>query len=238
MLELTTQLKAATTELEECRLQVKGQADIIKKLDSDVMQKFGIDLELPESGLPLTSVVVDSASQKVPNSGAPHPGETRDGPSGLLQIVVGQRDRFKARMKELENEKQQLDRYLKITRTEVQDLKTDNVALYGKVRYLSNCVGEKAPGNRRPVLDDEETDLRYRKQYEDLVTATPSSLSLGREKDLQGQRLSAPERITLSTTRLVMSTRYGRYGVLIYILVLHLLVMGTLYKVTHRTHMR
>jgi len=237
--EATAQLDIVTLQCEDLRKQVLGQADVLRRLDGSVARQYGVGLDLESSGIDLAAYGLDPSSsqdagRKVPNSGAPAPDGADDAsPTGLIHVLVGQRDRLKSRVRELEGEKQHLERMLKAARAEVQELKTDNVALYHKARTLSAPGGDRGSGRRRGVLDDEELEGRYHRQYDEAVPDPTSP----RQKDIPGPRLSAPERITLTAARALLSTSPGRYLVLVYLSLLHGLVVATLYWHSHGAHM-
>eukprot|EP00667_Euglena_gracilis_P005612 EG_transcript_5652 len=242
-LDATAQLGRMSAQVDELKRQVQFQADVIQRLDADASNKYGVSLDLTGAEADSRGPVLDVSTQKVPNSGSPAPAsipwEENTATPGLVQLLVGQRDQLRSRVKELENEKQQLERTARSLRAEVQQLKTDNLTLYGKARTLASATvaagSDRGNGRRRAVLDDEELDLRYRRQYDEalLIPESPAF----RDRDGAAPRLSAPERITLNTARLLLATQYGRYGVLLYVALLHFLVMATLYKLSHGAHM-
>lgn len=57
-----------------------------------------------------------------------------------------------------------------------------------------------------------------------------------RERAKRYKNLSAPEKITLSSSRLFLSNKYARTFVFFYSLALHLLVFSTLYHFAHTAH--
>ncbi|GIL61750.1 hypothetical protein Vafri_16138, partial [Volvox africanus] len=57
------------------------------------------------------------------------------GGGSLLEIVVSQRDRFRQRMVQLEDEKSQLSDELHKTQQQLQSCRNDNVTLFEKVGY-------------------------------------------------------------------------------------------------------
>ncbi len=62
------------------------------------------------------------------------------GGGGLLEIVVSQRDRFRQRATQLEEEKGQAAEELARARKQLEDCRADNVALYEKVS-APGCKG-------------------------------------------------------------------------------------------------
>ncbi|KAJ9506929.1 hypothetical protein QJQ45_002510 [Haematococcus lacustris] len=67
---------------------------------------------------------------------------------GLLDIVVHQRDRFRQRMAQLEEEKSTLADSLQRTQRQVEEARADSVALYEKIRYLERFTQQQAAGAR------------------------------------------------------------------------------------------
>ncbi|KAJ8521595.1 hypothetical protein ON010_g17804 [Phytophthora cinnamomi] len=69
--------------------------------------------------------------------------------SKMLEIVRGQRDRFRERMKELQSEKNRVEELAQSYKSTVARLETDNMQLYHKIRYLQSYGGDgKSAGSR------------------------------------------------------------------------------------------
>lgn len=90
----------------------------------------------------------------------------------MLEIVCGQRDRFKIRLTEMEQENDRTSKQLEIARTELNSLRQDNVKLYEKIRYLQSYTGstrviDVEKGKGHGLGDDLEG--KYGKLYEDTV---------------------------------------------------------------------
>jgi len=85
----------------------------------------------------------------------------------MLQIVSNQRDRFKARIMDLEDENKDLQVKLEKKDTELEALKSDNVNLYEKIKYLQSYGTDRLrdlESNRNNQLEE-----KYSKLYEDSV---------------------------------------------------------------------
>ncbi|GIL86016.1 hypothetical protein Vretifemale_14276, partial [Volvox reticuliferus] len=74
------------------------------------------------------------------------------GGGSLLEIVVSQRDRFRQRMVQLEEEKSQLSDELHKTQQQLQSCRNDNVALFEKIRYLERYNQRAAAASRATVV--------------------------------------------------------------------------------------
>lgn len=164
-----------------------------------------------------------------------------DEPS-MLDIVSGQRDRFRARTMELEEDNRKLAEQVEKVTRDLGSLKGDNVHLYKKIRYLESYKNN--PGNTLassgPVssstaavalqVEDEEGGsgvlTKYRSMYDDLLN--PYTIFNRRERYKRINDMSAPERITFKASQRALSTKASRLFVFCYILCLHLFVFVVL----------
>lgn len=192
---------------------------------------------------PTSSIIggVDPSS----GSGSPlRPGEAVGGGSGILPMVTAQRDRFKKKIGELEQELQKQYTTVSALRSEVSSLQKDNLNLYEKTRYVSTYnrgaqpstsnSGSAYGANPNPstiqVSSDTSSGLsldRYRSTYESNIS--PFAAFRGRESARALKRMSLPERAVFQITRLVLQTRTSRNLFAMYCLALHLLVFTMLY---------
>jgi homeobox protein cut-like len=165
------------------------------------------------------------------------------GSSGILPMVTAQRDRFKKKIGELEQELQKQYQTVSTLRSEVSSLQKDNLNLYEKTRYVStynrptaqpSTSGSAYGANPNPstiqVSQDTSSGLsldRYRSTYESNIS--PFAAFRGRESARALKRMSLPERAVFQITRLVLQTRTSRNLFAMYCLALHLLVFTMLY---------
>ncbi|KAI0544076.1 CASP C terminal-domain-containing protein [Xylaria curta] len=169
-------------------------------------------------------------------------GEPMGGGSGILPMITAQRDRFKKRNSQLETELSESHRTVSQLRQEIAALQKDNLQLYEKTRYVStyNRGGPSASsssayssnpnpsvvsmaGSGTPGI---ELD-RYRKAYESNIS--PFAAFRGRESARAYKRMSLPERVVYSVTRMVLASRTSRNLFAAYCVALHLLVFFSLY---------
>ena len=169
-------------------------------------------------------------------------GEPVGGGSGILPMITAQRDRFKKRNTQLENELSESHRTVSSLRQEIASLQKDNLNLYEKTRYVStyNRAGPTSSSassyatnpNPSTVQMSNSTSSglaldRYRSAYESNIS--PFAAFRGRESARAYKRMSLPERIVFSITRMVLATRTSRNLFAGYCLTLHLLVFMCLY---------
>lgn len=164
------------------------------------------------------------------------------GGSGILPMITAQRDRFKKRIAQLEGELSEGHRTVSQLRQEIAALQKDNLQLYEKTRYVStynrggpsassasayssnpnpSVVAMGGTGNPGITLD------RYKKAYESNIS--PFAAFRGRESARAYKRMSFPERMVYSVTRMVLASRTSRNLFAAYCVALHILVFFSLY---------
>lgn len=153
--------------------------------------------------------------------------------SSLLSIVCGQRDRFRNRVHELEEEIRKLVRNAADAQAALESLRHDNVQLYEKIRYLQSYNNNNNGGGGGAEL--EEGLRKYRSQYEEQLN--PFTLFSRRERLRRLQELSAPERAVVRMGQRLLSARVSRLFLFFYSVSLHVLVFLTLYKMQHVSQM-
>ncbi|TEA15156.1 Protein CASP [Colletotrichum sidae] len=169
--------------------------------------------------------------------------EPMGGGSGILPMITAQRDRFKQRIAQLEGELSETHRTVSQLRQEVSALQKDNLNLYEKTRYVStyNRSGPSATSSSAAYASNPNPSTvsiggtgnpgismdRYRKAYESNIS--PFAAFRGRESARAYKRMSFPERVVYSVTRMVLASRTSRNLFAAYCLALHLLVFCSLY---------
>lgn len=169
-------------------------------------------------------------------------GEPVGGGSGILPMVTAQRDRFKKKIGELEQELQKQYQTVSSLRSEVASLQKDNLNLYEKTRYVSTynrgqpaASGAAYGANPNPSTvqvgsADTPSGLsldRYRSAYEQNIS--PFAAFRGRESARALKRMSLPERAVWQITRMVLATRTSRNLFALYCVALHALIFVMLY---------
>jgi homeobox protein cut-like len=186
----------------------------------------------------------------------------RAGGTSVSNILREQRDRYKNRAQQLEAELAAKAGEAAVLREENARLTADNVTLYGKTRFLQSALSNQeanssaggafdaaltAPAFRSRAnnnanadvnrgVDGEEDDFErpYRRLYSESID--PFADFRRKEKEKQFARLSGPEKITLTSSRLFLANRYARTFVFFYALVLHMLLFSTLWHFGQVSH--
>lgn len=173
-------------------------------------------------------------------------GEPMGGGSGILPMITAQRDRFKKRNAQLEQEISESHRSVSQLRQEIAALQKDNLNLYEKTRYVSSY--NRSSSNTTAAVTSSSSYAnnpnpstvtiggngggsggmdRYRAAYESNIS--PFAAFRGRESARAYKRMSFPERVVYSVTRMVLASRTSRNLFAAYCVALHLLVFFSLY---------
>lgn len=172
-------------------------------------------------------------------------GEAVGGGSGLLPMIQAQRDRFKKKNAELEAEVSKLYTSVKSLRQEVASLQKDNLSLYEKTRYVSTYNRGQGASTSASSYANTPTSTsiytsadtpsglsldRYQSAYEAQIS--PFAAFRGRESTRAYKRMSLPERIVFSLTRVILANRTSRNLFATYCFALHILLFVVLYMMS------
>ncbi|EED21338.1 Golgi membrane protein (Coy1), putative [Talaromyces stipitatus ATCC 10500] len=196
-----------------------------------------------------TSSIISGFDQAVASANtmdAIRAGEAVGGGSGILPMIQAQRDRFKQKNAKLEEELSKTYATVKSLRSEIASLQKDNLNLYEKTRYVStysrNQGGASTSASsyaNRPsaasVYASDETPSgvlldKYQSAYEAQIS--PFAAFRGREATRAYKRMSLPERLVFSITRVVLANRTSRNIFAAYCFALHILLFVMLYSMS------
>ncbi|KAH0666630.1 hypothetical protein KY285_027836 [Solanum tuberosum] len=127
----------------------------------------------------------------------------------MLKVICNQRDRFRTRLRETEEEIRQLKEKIGSLTSELDKTKADNVKLYGKIRYVQDYNSERviSRGSKKYVEDLEggfssDVESKYKKMYEDDIN--PFAAFSKKERDQRYKELGLRDKITLSSGRFLL----------------------------------
>ncbi|KAF3933574.1 hypothetical protein ABW19_dt0204628 [Dactylella cylindrospora] len=158
--------------------------------------------------------------------------------AGILPMLTAQRDRYKARNTQLEDELSRAQDTVTSLRQEIASLQKDNLQLYEKTRYVSSYSRQPPVSSSRtptgavgvhnnPTASSGLSLDRYRAAYE--ANLSPFEAFRTRESFRAYSRMGVLERVLFSMTKMVMKNRFTRNLFAGYCLFLHLLCIGVLY---------
>ncbi|KAG7381291.1 Cut-like homeobox [Phytophthora pseudosyringae] len=254
----TTQLQKVQGDLHGRDAKIREQATLIRNLEesvaalerarrnrtsgviggdigSEILMDAMEDQFTGTSGSSRGSGVATAAGDTASSS------STTSSDSKMLEIVRGQRDRFRERMKELQSEKNRVEELAQSYKSTVARLETDNMQLYHKIRYLQSYGGDSKSGGSRvkpnfSSLEDgsggaSDVEARYRGMYEEKMNPFVQFNKM--ENQQRFTNLNPVDKILLTSARLLLGHRITRNMAFGYILLLHFLVVATLYSFMH-----
>ncbi|WWC64644.1 uncharacterized protein I303_107255 [Kwoniella dejecticola CBS 10117] len=225
---------------------LEKQLGLVEKLENDLMninnKDGGDDKETKGlQGLDIGGLKVD---------GRASPAGQSD--SSILPIVTSQRDRFRQRNAELEEELRKQFEIISDLRTEIKSLQADNLKLYEKVRYIGSYrdgsasgssggpSGYNVPGPSRGngnglngvgvgigARRDDEIG-KYKDKYDESLN--PFEAFKGREAQRAIQALNPLERGVFSLTRAIIGNKQARSLFIFYAASLHILILFVLWN--------
>ncbi|KAJ7217863.1 CASP C terminal-domain-containing protein [Mycena pura] len=241
--ELEASLASAEEQLVATKADLEKQQVLNEKLENDLlsMNSHKSNGDPPPSEVDSTDILAGldlgrKTDQAVRSTPIPF---SSSADTTILPIVTSQRDRFRQRNAELEEELRKQFQIISELRTDIKNLQSDNLKLYEKVRYMQSYRQEEGLRPITSQLDPlpahssvERTDdmSTYRTRYEEAMN--PFEAFRGREATRAYQNLNPIERGVLILTRGILGNRRTRAFFICYAIVLHLLVMFSTYECT------
>ncbi|RDX94000.1 Protein CASP [Mucuna pruriens] len=235
--EKTSLLETAEEKIGELTAKVNEQQKLIQKLEDDILKGYSSnskdrkgnfldDWDLSEAGGGEASENTDQRQVSLDQD-----------QSSMLKVICNQRDRFRNRLRETEEEIRQLKEKIGVLTVELEKSKADNVKLYGKIRYVQDYNLEKvvSRGSKKYAEDLEsgfasDVESKYKKIYEDDIN--PFAAFSKKERDQRYKELGFRDRITLSSGRFLLGNKYARTFAFFYTIGLHILVFTCLYRMS------
>lgn len=171
-------------------------------------------------------------------------GEPASSGEGILPMITAQRDRFKQRNSQLEDELAKANNTISSLRQEIVTLQKDNLQLYEKTRYVSsyshsrpsadtyvNIGGTSATPGGTTSSSFSQAGIgmhdRYRAAYE--ANISPFQAFRGRETARAMRRMNIVERTMLGFAKVVLANRLSRNLFAGYCIFLHVLAFTMVY---------
>ncbi|CCO27073.1 Protein CASP [Rhizoctonia solani AG-1 IB] len=167
--QLESSLQAVSEEIIHTRTELEKQTALNERLENDLLQinqrasNNAVEKEetVPSGQDGLSGLNLGRKSTNIERAATPQPDNS------ILPIVTSQRDRFRQRNAELEEELRKQFESITELRNEIKTLQSDNMKLYEKVRYMQSYRDEGS-ASWSSVTAQANTDLgKYRTMYED-----------------------------------------------------------------------
>ncbi|KAI8374102.1 CASP C terminal-domain-containing protein [Choanephora cucurbitarum] len=244
LVDLQKEFELKAKEVDTAAKALQAKTTLVQRLEEDLLR---LGQQSNHNNLSIGSISPLHRPKTPEGSLTPH---TKDEKS-ILPIVMSQRDRFRQRNAELEERTRALETSLYDARTEVQNLKADNLKLYERLKFVhvwkeGELVNQRSsvavnmdssePSNyptrsfRRSSLKADDPSDKYGKLYEESMN--PFTQFHKKEENRRYNALNPIEKLTLQLTRLLFSHKWSRYFFIMYSLLLHFLVVLTLYQLS------
>ncbi|GAQ87720.1 Transcription factor/CCAAT displacement protein CDP1 [Klebsormidium nitens] len=227
--ERSAEAEKALQKVKELSAKIEEQRDLIVRLEEDIQKGFSAERRSSREepwGEPAQERGVTALLQAGKSEGEDH---------SMLAVIAGQRDRFKQRMNQLDEELRTAKDRIRTLTVDLERIKADNVALYEKMRFVQDYQkGDvTARGNRKGAVDLEagaDVEGRYKKLYEENID--PFKEFSRKERDQRYKELGLRDKIALTSGRFLMANKFARTFVFFYSVALHLLVWFTMYRLS------
>ncbi|KAJ0974913.1 hypothetical protein J5N97_016878 [Dioscorea zingiberensis] len=233
--EKSSMLETAEAKIAELTAKVNEQQGLIIKLEDDILKGYSSN---ERKGSVLNDWdLQDIGATEVPGGSDQRHASTDQDQSSMLKVICNQRDRFRTRLRESEEEVRQLKEKIGVLTEELEKTKADNVKLYGKIRYVQDYNHEKivSRGPKKYTEDIEsgfssDVESKYKKIYEDDIN--PFAAFSRKEREQRYKELGFRDKITLTSGRFLLGNKYARTFIFFYSIGLHLLVFTCLYRMS------
>jgi homeobox protein cut-like len=181
----------------------------------------------------------NAASEILMEDDAPT-NDTTNTNSSLFNIVSNQRERFRQRIQELESENMGNKQQVMFLTNEIDRLRSDNVKLYEKIKFLQSAAGaNKSSKNRMSSVSDdpysnEDTNIvlnKYTTEYEKRLD--PFAKFNYNEKQKRYANLKLHDKFTLNLGRFILSNKMARLIFCAYFFIIHILIFISSYHMAH-----
>lgn len=226
--QLTEQLRQLQEKYQESAGLLQEQKGLITQLEDDLRQVNAVSSMFrgDAEGEPGPTDPTSEAFSSIVKEVAPNQGTVDSGKSAadsLLPIVQSQRERYRLRAQELEAQSLAHQHQVTLVQNEVDKLRSDNVKLYEKIRFLQSYPTK--------CTSSESVESNYSSQYEERLD--PFMSFSRKERQRRYLELKPYDKITLQMGRIIMGNKTARAFAFFYTVILHSLVFLVLYKLAH-----
>lgn len=241
----TTQLKVSNSELNarygklqeqyaEAFNTITEQKQLIGQLEDDLQSvnalsaMFRGDAEgeavtnTSQNAEFVASLIKDSSQPAVLS--AVDPVALKTAADSILPIIQSQRERFRLRAQELETVTLSQQQQVQILQNEMDKLRSDNVKLYEKIKFLQGYTAKGA------TVGDDAVN-KYSSEYNERLD--PFTSFSKRERMKKYMELRPYDKIALGMGKFIIGNKMARMFVFFYSILLHVLVFLVLYKLAY-----
>jgi len=209
--------ESASAKVADLEALVQEREGLIARLEEDLLAAK------PGSRAESTEATFLGTADRPEAGGAEEGGERT-----MVAVLCSQRDRFRKRVSELEEENMQMDRERKAARRDLDTAKADNVALVERLRYVQ---GYRSKNHNPSDVESGHIENKYDTAYEAKIN--PFSDWKQREKAARKTQLSVADRMMYEFGQFISSSQKARMFVVAYGVALHLMVFFVIARWGH-----
>lgn len=256
--DLISKINSLELLLSTANADLQKYQHLNQKLENDMADLQDVSSNKFNDNASLISGVSRMNRGSIKNGSLVSLNSTSEDSNSILPIITKQRDRFREKNNELEEELRKQYNIVNDLKRQTNALKTDNEELYERTRYLASfkhgndarlfqpveSQSFSARTSNRKLLQPKpnvkhDVDLEndaYQQTYESKLH--PIEQFRMREQERISSRLSPVERLFIFITRAILATRTTRTIFMIYCVALHCIVMFiTVYSMNLQAHM-
>ncbi|KAL6758283.1 CASP C terminal-domain-containing protein [Haematococcus lacustris] len=248
IVDASSQLEASAAQVAELEANLAARQALVDRLEEDLVASrraaMGPGKPRGSGGAALSGLL--KGDDQGPGARAGRGGgveeeeeEEGSGDSSMIRVVCSQRDRFRAKVLELEEELSRVRAELAATKSQAATAKADNIALVERLRYVHSFKAQQrtgagaGAGTTGDMEAGAEAERRYGRLYEERLN--PFKEFQGEQRDKQRSKLHVADQLMFMFGQLVFGSQGARLGTFAYLVVLHLLVVGSLMRMTHQS---
>lgn len=221
---LETDLMKSKATIEKMNTEMAALQERVDRYEEELEKKKKLTAQLEVDIDKLTSTlnsnkIFSGTKDENSLSGTGEPDVTN-----MMEMLSRQRDLYKDKIQQLDVTNSQLQGSLQNQLVEIKKLKSDNLQLYEKVKFLESYGGT---GNKTTNL----VESRYQTIYEE--SSNPFVEFNKKEKQKVYSNLNPVEKLLLTLSRFFLSTKFSRLTLFIYMAILHLLVFFSFMMWSH-----
>lgn len=242
LLEKTQTASDAEQKVKDLEAKVVEQKALIVKLEDDILKGYGPSHDRRHAKQSDDWDVPDSKPTDVMEQNGGGKGVDDDDQNSMLAVICSQRDRFRLRLRETEEELRMARDKCQALTVDLERSKADNVKLYEKMRFVQDYSQQKPTKGRSGKKRGEDlesgmtgdVESKYKKMYEDDIN--PFTAFSKKEKERRYKELGIRDKITLTSGRFLLGNKYARTFIFFYSIGLHLLVFASMYRFSSLSH--
>ncbi len=217
-----TQIKNKLNELQSEFDQIKSEKELMQNTSVE-QKKLIAELENNLHRFTKQATQVETVDETIESLSTT---EQRSGDEqvnlSLFNIVSSQRERFRARLNEVEIELNANKQQIAFLNNELDSLRSDNVELYRKINFLRS----NSKGNANENDGSSNVLSKYTNEYE--KSLDPFTKFNYQEKQKRYSNLKLHDKFTLNIGRFIISSKWARLFFFAYFFIVHLLIFLSL----------